>query len=338
MRKVFLFLASLSLGIGVLVWIYKIIGWNEIMNAFLVFSGWQGLTIFLLSILIAIVGNWKWLIILKGKEIKISFFDLFKYYLAGFSIIFLAPILFGGGEFLKVYILKKKNPINWSKVIASVIIDRISEWTTNLLVIFSGILIFLYKVGLPPRKLTLVFGMTLLFFSMGLFYFYLKTLRKESFVKSFGRFFNQNLDSKPLEAEKEIFSFFKLENSLMWKSFILSILKAGVMYLRTLFLIIFLQKKISLLSTFSIFSFTCLAAMIPIPASLGSHEALQIFAFKSLGISQSTAAVFTFILRGVDLLIALIGILVLIRLGLFLVKDNIFQKMIFNFNKNNKPK
>ncbi|MCD6402687.1 flippase-like domain-containing protein, partial [bacterium] len=167
---------------------------------------------------------------------------------------------------------------------------------------------------------------------IGLFYFYLKVLKKESFVKGFGKFFNHNLDTEPLEAEKEVFSFFKLENPSMWKTFLLSAFKAGAMYIRTLFLIIFLQRKIPLISTFSIFSFTYLAAMIPIPASLGTHEALQVFAFKSLGISQSVAAAFTLILRGADLLVALIGVVILIRLGLFLMKDNIIKRII-NFNQ-----
>ncbi|MCD6402358.1 flippase-like domain-containing protein, partial [bacterium] len=166
MKKPFLFLVSLLIGISLFTWVISFIGWQEIKNTFLGFSSWKGLVVFLLSLLIAILGSLKWQIILRGKKIKVSFFELFKYYLAGFSISFFAPVFLGVGGFFSTYLLKKKHSIDWLKGVSSLIIDRISEWTTNLLVIFTGILIFLYKIGPLPRKLTLIFGITFLFFSI----------------------------------------------------------------------------------------------------------------------------------------------------------------------------
>ncbi|GAH80554.1 unnamed protein product, partial [marine sediment metagenome] len=128
-------------------------GWQEIKNAFLVFTGWQGLAILGLTLLMALIGNWKWKEILRGENVKISFRELFKPYLAGFAVMFLAPILLLGGEFFRGYVLKKNNSIPWSKGMASVFIDRILEWTANLVVIFFGVLFFLLIIGLPSMKL-----------------------------------------------------------------------------------------------------------------------------------------------------------------------------------------
>lgn len=189
MRKFLLFLISLLIGIGLFVWILKTVGWQEIENAFLVFTGWQGLVIFGLTLLTMLIGNWKWREILKGENVKVSFRNLLSPYLAGFSVMFLAPIMLLGGEIFRGYVLKEKNQITWSKGMASVFIDRILEWTANLVVIFFGTLFFLLIIGLPPMKLGIIFGGAFLFFTGGISYFYFKTFKRESIIRFFLRSF-----------------------------------------------------------------------------------------------------------------------------------------------------
>jgi len=146
--------------------------------------------------------------------------------------------------------------------------------------------------------------------------FILKTLG----LKNFGQ------GNAILETEKEIFDFFKPKRKSMWKGFGLSFLRAAAMYLRAWLLILFLGKSISALPALSILGFTYLAAMIPIPTALGSHEAIQIFAFNSLGLGLSTATAFTMIIRGAELIIALVGVVILYRLGIGLIRHTLFKK------------
>ncbi len=329
MKKFLLFLISFLIGIGLFIWVLKMVGWQEIKNTLLVFTGWQGLIILGLTFLMAIVGTWKWKEILKGIGIDISLRSLFRPYLAGFSLIFLFPVIVWGGEIFRGYILKEKNLVPWSKGMASVIIDRVLEWTTNLVVVFLGGLFFLFVTGFPSLKLGIIFGMVFLFFVVLVSFFYFKCIKKESMV---GFFFRGN-KNQPLEIEKEIFSFFKIKKKAMWKGVSLSFLRAAVMYIRAWLLIIFLGKSISALPVLSILGFSYLAAMIPIPTALGSHEAAQTFAFNSLGLGASTAAAFTMIIRGAELIIALAGLIVLFRLGVFLIK-NMLLKKINNFTQN----
>jgi len=336
MKKFLLFLVSLLVGIGIFIWIGKTVGWQEIKNAFLVFTGWHGLAILGLTLLIMLIGNWKWKEILRGENVKISFRNLLNPYLAGFSLMFLAPILLLAGEFFRGYVLKEKNAIPWSKGMASVFIDRILEWTANLVVIFFGVLFFLLMIGFPSMKLVIIFGGVFLFFAGGISYFYLNTFRR----KSIARFILKTLGLKNfgqgnaiLETEKEIFDFFKPKRKSMWKGFGLSFLRAAAMYLRAWLLILFLGKSISALPALSILGFTYLAAMIPIPTALGSHEAIQIFAFNSLGLSFSTATAFTMIIRGAELIVALVGVVILYRLGIDLIRHTLSKK-INNFTKN----
>ena len=323
MKKVLLLLFSFIIGIALFVWIAKMVGLDEIKKAFLVFTGWQGLVILGLTLLMALIGNWKWREILKGGGTNVSFMSLFNVYLAGFSIMFLAPILLWGGEVFRSYILKERNNVPWTKGMASVIIDRFMEWTANLAVIFFGGLFFLLIIGFPPIKLGIIFGGVFLILLAGVFFFYFKCVKKESFVS----LFIKNDQNKPFEIEKEVFSFFKVKKGAMWKALSLSFLRAGVMYTRTWFLILFLGKTIGALPVLSVLGFSYLAVMIPIPTALGSHEAIQTFAFGALGLGVSAATAFTMIIRGAELILSLAGITILFRLGVILIKNILFKRI-----------
>lgn len=323
MKKLLLFLISLLVGLGLFFWVLETVGWQEIKRAFLAFTGWKGLVIFALTFLIMLVSNWKWKEILKSENVKISFSELFRSYLAGFALMFLAPIIFWGGELFRGYVLKEKNSVPWHKGMGSVIIDRILEWTTNLIIILIGGIFFVFLINFPPLKLLTIFGGALLVALLAIGLFYFKCIKNESIIG----FILRNNKNQPLETEKEVFSFFNFKKPAVWKCFGISFLRAGIMYLRAWVLILFLGKNFGPLESLSILGFSYLAAMIPTPTSLGSHEAIQTFAFSSFGIGASTATAFTMIIRGAELIFALAGIIIFFRLGIDLLKKTLLTKV-----------
>ena len=323
MKKLLLLLFSLLVGLALLVWVWGMVGPERIIDAFLVFTGWDGLVIFSLTLLMLGIGTWRWREILKAGNIDMPFRKLFGPYLAGFSIMFLAPIFVWGGELVRTYLLKNRNSVDFTKGMASVIIDRILEWTVNLIVIFIGSIFFFSAIGIHPTKLLVIFGGIFFIFLSALAYFYFKCARKESIVCVFVK----NKKSKLLALEREMFNFFKWGKPAVWKGIMLSFLRAAVMYVRAWFLIGFLGKIIGVSSALSVLGFSYVAVMIPIPAALGSHEAIQVFAFSSLGLGVSTATAFTMIIRGAELIAALIGIILLFKLGVILIKDALFKKL-----------
>lgn len=325
MKKAILFLLSLFLGTCLSIEVYRAIGWTEIKNFIVDFNLQQGLVILGFTFLITLIGALKWHEILKGEGASLSFFDTFKSYLAGYSIIFLAPALFLGGEFIRAYILKQKNSIAWSKSAASIIIDRVLEWSINLVVIIIGLIAFFSKVCLLPVNLTLLFGGLILFFIVILTLFYTKVLKKESLVASLSKLFNRDLNGGPQETEKEIFSFFNIRNRAMWKAGALSLLRMLAMYLRTFVLIVFLKQPINIWCALPVLCFSLLALAVPIPAGAGSHELAQVFAFKALGFSVPSATVFAIIIRIAEAIIALIGLIILSRLGITLLKNYLLK-------------
>ncbi len=321
MKKLLFFLISLLLGSILFILVLNFVGWQEIKNTIFVLSGWKGGVIFCLTFLILLLRNLIWQEILKTKNIKISFFQLLKTYWAALSLRILVPVLTISDEIFQTMVLKKKNSIPITKALASVISERILEMTVNLIFIVIGILFFISKVGLPIGKLPIIFGGTFLFLLIGTSFFYLKVFKKESLAKTFLKFFNQKIDSQPLETEKEIFESFNFRKIRTWKLMGLAFLKSLIFYLRSWFLVVFLGEKIGWLTALSIFSFSYLATLFPIPAALGSHEAVQVFVFNSFQLKLSTATAYTMIIRGAELIMAISGGILLIHFGLSTVKN-----------------
>ena len=281
MKKLLLFFLFLFIGIGLLIWIIRFIGWAEIKSAFLIFTGWQGIVILLLTALMLFFGMWKWQIILKSQGYSLSNRQLAGPYLAGFSLTYLFPMVVLGGEIFKGYVLREKFSVPWKNGITSAIIDKILEATLFLITIFAGLIFFLLKIGLPPKNLGIILGGVLIFFSAGIVFFYFRSFKKESIAKLLAKFFNHKkfLNQDILEIEKEIFKFFKLKKRALWQGFGLAFLRVAITWLRCWVLILFLGKTIGALPALSILGFYYFALIIPIPTALGSHEMIQIFSF-----------------------------------------------------------
>jgi len=300
----------------------KTVGPEELERDLEVFRGSDGLIILGLSILTILIGAWRWKEILKGVGTDLPLKKMMPSFLAGFSVMFLAPVLVWGGEVMRAYILKTRNNVPWSKGMASVIIDRIFEWTANLVVVLFGGAIFILFNGFPLNRVTWIILGVILLLIIFLIYFFIKCYRRESIVSILFRG-KKNL----WDVEKEMFRFFKQGKSAIWKAVFLSFLRAAVMYARVWVLIVFLGKSIGALSVVSILGFSYLAAMVPIPTALGTHEAIQSFAFNSLGLGLSVAPAFTMIIRAADLIISLTGVAVLFRFGIIIIRDKILNKI-----------
>lgn len=330
-KKSFLFLISFLIGILLFAWVIKLVGWQEIKNAFLAFTFWQGLVIVVLTFFIILVGNFRWKIILKSIGPNISFKELLKPYFSCLSVVYFSPMVLFGGEVFRGYFLKNKHSIPWSKGMASIFIDRILDWTTNLVIVLVGMAYFLLRIGLPPFKLALIFGGAFVFWLVGISFFYFKAFKGESFAKFFLRFFISKKEYKnPFEIEQEIFDFFKKKRKYLLQAFSLAFLEEIIYLGRIWLLAIFSSKIIGFWPILSILGFYYLAGMIPIPASLGTNEALQVFAFAALGLGKSTGLAFTLIIRGAELVFAITGAYILYHFGIKLAEIALFKKKIVN--------
>jgi len=328
-KKLLFFFVSLLIGVGLLIGVINFIGWHEIISAFLIFTGWHGLIILLLTLLALFLSLWKWQIILKGQGYNLPLLKLAGPYLASFSLMYLFPVVSLGGEIFRGYILKEKFAIPWKNGITSILIDKILEITTIFIAILGGLIFFVFKVGFPVNRLAIIAGIILFLSAALLGFIYFKIFKKESIVKSVAKllgrknFFNMEI----LGAEREIFIFFKSRKNYLLLAFLLAFLRIAATWLRTWLLVLFLGKSVGFLTALSLLGFYYIISLIPIPAALGSHEVIQTFSFSAFGLGVGLAPAFTMIQRGAELVLALAGLAIFLKIGLEMIKNILFRKL-----------
>jgi uncharacterized protein (TIRG00374 family) len=328
MKKILFFFFSLVIGIVLLFGVVKFVGWGEISSAFRIFASWQGMVIIVLTGLMLFFGMWKWKVILKDQGYDISNKKLTFPYLAGFSLIYLFPMVVMGGEIFRSYVIKEKFGVPWKQGIISVAIDKILEGTAFLIAILAGIIYFFFEIGLPPKNLAILLGSVVLVLVLGTGFFYLRSFRKKSIASVFLGKISRNkfINGEILEIEKEIFKFFKLTGSAFWQGLVLAFLRVGITWFRCWILIVFLGKTIGFLPALSILGFYYIALFIPIPTALGTHEIIQVFSFTALEIGANIAPSFTMIQRGSEVILAILGLVIFLRLGIGLLQTLLFKK------------
>jgi len=337
MKRFFLFLASLLLGAAIFFWVAGSVGWAGIAESVLIFARWQGWVVFFITFLIFLLSVWRWREIIRSLSPDSSLKGVAGSYLAGYALMYLAPVLVLGGEAFRVYALKERNGVSRARGAASVFIDRFLEWTFNIAIIIFGLVFFFlsYRFDLVPQTIRLVFGLVFLASAAAVAVFYIRIFKKESIIEEILSVFGIKRSANGnnfLEVEREIFGFFKVGNALMWKTIAISFSRAALLVARTWALVLFLGKDAGFHGALTILSFNHLASMLPIPAALGTHEALQVLAFNSLGMSPSSAVSFALVTRSCEVIFSLAGVIILFKLSYDLLKQLIFKK-IDNFKR-----
>lgn len=324
MKRFILSIFSLIIGVILFGVVIGNVGWQGIWDTIILLSGPKGVLIFVLSLAIWFVSSIRFKRILDGMGYALPVLVLWPIYLASFAISFLMPMLILGGELFRAYVLRDRFNIPFQKGAASVLIERLLEMTVLFVIILFGSVFFFLSVGLPSKELTYIALGIVVIVAALLVLFYIRSFRNKSIV----RFFSKGTgNGNILELEREVFHFFTFRNPRFWEGLMWSVIKNLFALARAWLLVIFLGKTLSLLPILSILSFFYISMLIPIPAALGIHDAFQAFAFGALGAGASTGAAFALILRASDLLLAIIGIVLIIPLGIAFIKNRFFERV-----------
>ncbi|MDP4007189.1 MAG: lysylphosphatidylglycerol synthase transmembrane domain-containing protein [bacterium] len=331
MRKLLAFVAFLVLGVILFSFVVRAVGWSEVWEAAGEFWGGKGLLLLIFTLLMLGAGALRWREILRHQGYYVPFSSLLKQYLGGFSLSFFFPMAFFGNELFRSYTLQEFHQVPLPRAIVSVVVERILEVTMYLLLLGAGIAFLLISksVLIPTLFWWILSGIGML--ALALAFFYFKSHRKESIVRIF--FPRLKGTNGFLEMEQELLRFFNLRNRAFWEGIFLSFAKVSFALLRTLVLVGFLGKFIGFFPAVAITGFIFLSLLVPIPGQLGSHEALQVLAFQSLGLEGHTGAAFAFLVRAAEFVFAFGGLILFFRLGASLFQRLMFSKVERLFQK-----
>ncbi len=343
MRRKFIVFISLFLGTVLFILTLRNVGLVKIGESL---SSLKILEIFFALITLflglIIVGALRWRIVMKMITPKTPPFS--KFFLArwvGYSISYLTPSVLFGGEPIRFYLLKGGKDIPSTKIISSIIIDKLIVSSASLILFFAGIFFILFYLDLSWLTEQILFGLLFLSITICCFLLYKVRslfLRKRFFIVLMKnlylnriKFIKKNQD-KMREVEEEIVSFFRLPKKRFLSLFSWTILEISLFMFACWLVIFFTNQSLEIPKLIAIKGMIDFSYMIPVPLALGVLEVTQAFVFQILGFSLAAGVAFSLAFRGLNLIIVFFGLLVLGWFQVcFLGKKiiNFFSKFLF---------
>lgn len=327
MKKTILFILSLVIGLALFIGVVAYIGVDEIVGAFKSFT-WSIIAVVVgLSFLQISITIYRWKLILEAQGDYIPFRKLIAPKMIGYTISFLTPGLYVGGEPVRAYVLKKDTGVRYSRGFASIIVDKILDFTYPLPFLMAAFIYAIFAYDMPWGVVS-AFVLVLFAFIIVLILFYIQTYRGKGFFSSLLRFFQlhrikkiRRIIEKMLYFEKLIITFFNHRQALFAKGLLLSLLGGTVIFAQFFIVLYALGITVSILEILVMMVFMILSFLVPIPASLGSFETGQVIVFSALKYSASIGVAFTLILRVAEVFKVGLGLIFLSNLGLKFLKD-----------------
>lgn len=323
-KRVFSFFALLLIGAAVFVWVTKYVGLDEIWLLLKAFSGVEGFFILFLTVLMLALAALRWGAILRRQGYQVSIFHILRLYIASYSIVFFTPMVLFGAEIFRSYVIRSTHNVPLPNALLSNAIDRILEVTTDLLVIVVGFLLFLIWADAVSLKMTIIIFVVLSSCLAIIALFYMRSFQRKGILRIF---FRHSRFSSAWHMERDLFTYFNWRNPALWEGLAYSGLKSTVALLRAWVLLLFLGKALPFTAALSVLAFQYMALFIPIPGSLGSHDALQAFGLQALGYSASLGPAFAVVTRSAEGLAALFGLVLLAGFSVMLIRTELYDRI-----------
>lgn len=308
-------------------------GPSSLGRVFALLFDYDGLWLVIISAAAVYFGAWRLAIVLRSFGHKLPFWQITVLWLAGFGAGYALPISILGGDIVRAYFIKKKfDFLSWERVIAAGGAERILDATVFFVFLISGLAVFATKSNLTAFvSISVLAALVLIVAGLALFYF--KAWKKEGilqwFFNFFGlaklRFFKGQSNDVLLGAEREMLQFFHVSRAYFWQALAVSFLRYLALFARAWLLLFFIVGQVGLFKALAVFGFANLGSMSPVPASLGTLELAVGLGFKGLGLGFDSGAVFSMVLRSIDLLVCLAGLVYCAKFALMVAERRVLS-------------
>ena len=327
MKKTFLFVLSIVSGIVLFIGVLAYIGMDEILGAFHSFS-WGIIAVIIgLGFLQMAIVLYRWKLVLEAQGDIVPYKKLWSPKLVGFTVSFLTPGLYVGGEPIRAYLLKKESGIRYSHGFASIIVDKILDFTYPLPFLIGALIYAMFKYDISWEAIS-VFVLVLIGLIVLLGLFYVQTYRGKGFFSSVIRFLHlerfkkfEKMIEKMLYFEKLIIIFFNHRQALFIKGLLLSLLGGILVFIQFIIILNALGISANIIEVLVMMVFMILSFLIPVPASLGSFEAGQAIVFSALQYPASMGVAFVLIFRMAEFSKVGVGLIFMSKIGLKFLRN-----------------
>lgn len=340
MKKFLFYGLTLLAGVIIFVFVINDVGTKEIAKTIAAFSYWKWLAVLFVGLVSFFIGviRWRYIIkVLTGKSISLKLATYAR--TIGWTIAYITPIAYIGGEPHKVYLLKQEGGINWEPAGASVIIDEVLDLSMALLFLVAGT-IFLFLKFSVPKILMLILGGAVATCLILWLIFWRQTKNNKGFFSFFIQLFYldkikwvNGVQEKIKIAETQTSNFFRNHKQAFLASLGLAFLERLILIINYWLIVEFLGNHIDIFQIMGITALTVAVYFLPLPASLGGQEASQAIIFKLFSLGSSTGLVFSLIIRILSLAGVMIGLIFLLNFEFKIIRQKMskFGNRLLNY-------
>jgi uncharacterized protein (TIRG00374 family) len=287
----------------------------EIWAAIRQLRGWQIAVILTLNGIFYVVATLRWWVIIRADNKKIPYLPLLGVRLSVFGVSYftLGPQV--GGEPLQVLALQRRYGLTYTHATATVLMDKLLEFMVDFFMLAIGLTAILRVGVLAESRLQFSGDLLLLAFLILWPPIHLLLLYKRHYPLSgvVRRLPLINKKSRPLRflraAEQLAGRFCQRHPRRLLIAIGLSLLAGAGMLLDYALMTGFLNIHLSFWKMTAGWMMGWISLVMPLPGGLGALEASQVFTLGRFGFSAAVALSLTLVMRGRDMLIGGLGLL-----------------------------
>jgi uncharacterized protein (TIRG00374 family) len=314
-RKWLIWMAVFVVLVLLLWWALRKAPLPEIWAAIRQLQWWQIVVILALNALFYLIATLRWWTIISADYKKVPFFPLFAVRVSVFGVSYftLGPQL--GGEPLQVLALQRRYGLTFTHATATVLMDKLLEFMVDFFMLAMGLTAILRVGVLAEKGLQFSGDLVLLAFlvlwpPLHIFLLFKNRYPISALVK---RIPFIKINSKPVRflrlAEQLAGRFCQRHPRRLLIAAGFSILAGSGMLLDYALMTSFLNIHLSFWKMTAGWMMGWISLVMPLPGGLGALEASQVFTLGMYGYTAATALSLTLVMRGRDILIGGLGLL-----------------------------
>jgi len=297
-------------------WALHAIPLVDILSAIQHLQWWQPFVILFVNLFIFICVTLRWWIIVQAEARKVPFLPLLAIRVSVFGVSYFTVGPQVGGEPLQVFSLQNKYGLSFTRAVASVFLDKLIEFLVDFILLAVGISSLLHaglltEMGIQRTMNWIILGILVLAPPSHIF---LMSRKHHPVTALLNRLPFVHKDAKIIRfiraAEWMAGSFVRKHPKALVGALGVSLLQAVAMLVDYALIVLFLGLHLPLWNTIAGWTAGWLAFLMPLPGGLGAVEASQVFALGKFGIPAAAALSVALIMRGRDVFIGGIGVLI----------------------------
>jgi len=276
---------------------------------------WQIIVLLGLDLIIYGLITARWWFVVHAQQRRIAYLPLIGVRLSVFAISYftLGPQV--GGEPLQVLYLKRKYGLSYTRGTASVVMDKLFEVLANFILLACGLVALLHSgilvgAGSVAYLSLVALGILAAWPFVHIALLYQRIYLVSSLIRALVPKLSHTRTMRFVRASEHLAGqFCRQQPRAMLAGASVSLLAAAATVMEYALITSFLHVGLPFWQTLTAWTAGWLSFLVPLPGGLGALEASQVYSLGFFGVSAASAIGVTLVLRGRDLMIGGLGLL-----------------------------